>query len=57
MMSELTPYQQFQLDKYGNILPEPNRIIVDERTGAERFEHWVEHQYEVLFLNEENTSI
>lgn len=39
MQTELTPYEQFQLEKYGNILPEEN---FEEQDGLSVWEEQME---------------
>ena len=50
----MTPYEHWQLTTYGNILPETPRVFEDVRTDAERMEQYINDQYELLFINEEN---
>lgn len=38
MQDELTPYELFQLEKYGNILPEPESEDTDQSVWTEEMQ-------------------
>lgn len=51
-MQELTNYQQYQLEKYGNILPEPlfmpsGEVIENNLEEINRMTEWVAMQEEI----------
>ena len=50
---EMTNYQQHQLNKYGNVLPEPEELE-NGTEEAERFAGWVHDQSEQQLLHHEN---
>jgi hypothetical protein len=57
-MKELTPYEEWQLNKYGNILPDV-KYIPDERViengfdDLNRFAEWMEYMAEQELLEHE----
>lgn len=58
MTEYLTPYQLFQLETYGDILPEPI-ILPDGETEAreeelQRLSEWIYGQAEQQLINDEN---
>ncbi len=45
----MTAYEIFQLEKYGNILPETSAVESEEPLKS-----WMEIQSELLLINQEN---
>lgn len=57
-MTDLTNYEQFQLERYGNILPPvtiyPKGVTDNNEQEIERESRWVEQQAEQQRLQHEN---
>lgn len=57
MIQPLTPYELFQLDRYGSILqPRSGNTPEELENGteeAERFKEWIEQEAENQFFEEE----
>jgi hypothetical protein len=48
-MNELTPYQRWQLEKYGDILPEEEVVIID---FCPRLDNYSNAERNYIFKNE-----
>lgn len=48
----MTPYEEFQLTMYGNVLPESGSSNDNELDETERFEQWTEAMAEIELLDQ-----